>query len=46
MLVRAAGALPSPPVGVLREQLDAAGLSRVDVRLVLTPEERTDLKGR
>ena len=44
MLVRAAGPLPAPPTRELREQLDAAGLGGVDVRLVLTPKEVVDLE--
>ena len=43
IVVRAAGRLPVPSRQALRDALDRAGLENVDVRLVLTPEERIEL---
>lgn len=45
VVVRAAGGLPAPQPVELRRALDEAGLTNVDVELVLTPEDRIDLPG-
>lgn len=45
IVIRAAGALPSPPPEELRAALDAKGLASQDVRLELIPEETVDLPG-
>lgn len=39
------GALPSPDTGDLRRRLDKAGLSRLDVRIRLVPQEEVVLPG-
>jgi uncharacterized hydrophobic protein (TIGR00271 family) len=46
VIVRAAGAQPAPAPGDLRRALDEAGLSGIDVRLVLVPEDRIELPAR
>jgi uncharacterized membrane protein len=45
IVVRAAGPLPAPAVGVLREALVAHDLGDVDVRLITTPEATVELGG-
>ena len=44
-VVRALGPEPAPDPDELRAELDAAGLSDVDVELQLVPETRVDLEG-
>ena len=46
IVIRAAGGLPAPSGALLRSSLDAAGLSDLDIRLILTPEETIELAGR
>jgi uncharacterized hydrophobic protein (TIGR00271 family) len=43
VVVHAAGGLPVPEPRALRAALDDAGLGEVDVRLILTPEDRVEL---
>ncbi len=45
IVVRASGALPSPAPDELRALLDAKGLSGLDVKLELVPEETVELPG-
>ena len=45
IVVRASGALPSPPPEDLRALLDAKGLAGLDVKLELVPEETVELPG-
>jgi hypothetical protein len=45
VIVLAAGAEPAPDPDSLRGALDEAGLSGVDVRLRLVPQEQVDLPG-